>query len=52
MIDLEDPHKNHGNFLALLQFRVQSGDKVPSDHMKSAGSNATYTSKTSQNELI
>ena len=48
----EDPNKNHGNFLALLQFRVQSGDKVLSDHLKSAGSNATYTSKTIQNELI
>ena len=48
----EDPNGNHGNFLALLQFRVQSGDKVLSDHMKSAGGNATYTSKTIQNELI
>ena len=44
----EDPAKNHGNFLALLQFR----DKVLSDHLKSAGGNATYTSKTIQNELI
>ena len=48
----EDPAKNHGNFLALLQFRVQSGDKVLLDHLKSAGGNATYTSKTIQNELI
>ena len=48
----EDPNGNHGNFLALLQFRVQSGDKVLLDHLKSAGGNATYTSKTIQNELI
>ena len=48
----EDPARNHGNFLALLQFCVQSGDKVLSEHLKSAGGNATYTSKTIQNELI
>ena len=38
--------------MALLQFRVQSGDKVLSDHLKSAAGNATYTSKTIQNEII
>ena len=38
--------------MALLQFCVQSGDKVLSDHLKSASGNATYTSKTIQNELI
>ena len=40
------------NVLALLQFRVQSGDKVLSDYLKSAAGNATYTSKTIQNEII
>ena len=24
----EDPHANHGNFLALLQFRVLAGDHI------------------------
>ena len=48
----EDPSRNHGNFLALLHFHVQSGDKVLSEHLKSAGGNATYISKTIQNELI
>ena len=48
----ENPTSNHGNFLALLQFRVQAGDKVLSDHLQSAPANATYTSKTIQNELI
>ena len=48
----EDPSGNCGNFLALLQFQVQSGGKVLSEHLKSAGGNATYTSKTIQNEPI
>ena len=48
----ENPTSNHGNFLALLQFRIQAGDKVLSDHLQSAPANATYASKTVQNELI
>ena len=48
----ENPNSNHGNFLALLQFRIQAGDKILSDHLQSAPANATYTSKTIQNELI
>ena len=48
----EYPTSNHGNFLALLQFRIQAGDKVLSDHLQSAPANATYISKTIQNELI
>ena len=27
---------NHGNFLALLQFRIQAGDKVLSEHFQTA----------------
>ena len=48
------PYANHGNFMALLQFRIQSGDKVLADHLQSGGyqGNALYTSKTIQNELI
>ena len=46
------PHSNHGNFLALLQFRVKAGDQVLDDHLKTAPANALYTSKTIQNELI
>ena len=37
--------------MTLLHFRVQSGDKVLSEHLKLAGDNATYTSTTIQNEL-
>ena len=48
----ENPCANHGNFLALLQFRIHAGDSILEDHLKSAASNAIYTSKTIQNELI
>ena len=47
-----DPLANHGNFLALLQFRIQAGDKVLSEYLQTAASNAVYTSKTIQNEII
>lgn len=47
-----DPLANHGNFMALLQFRIQAGDTVLSEHLQTAGGNAVYTSKTIQNEII
>ena len=47
-----DPLTNHGNFLALLQFRIQAGDEVLKKHLQTAQGNALYTSKTIQNELI
>ncbi len=43
---------NSGNFKALLKFRVEAGDKTLSSHLESCKKNATYTSKTSQNELL
>ena len=48
------PDENPGNFLALLQFRIQSGDAILAEHLHSAHEhrNALYTSKTIQNELI
>ena len=48
----EDPDANHGNFLALLHFRVQAGDEVLKQHLRTAAGNALYTSKTVQNEMI
>ena len=48
----ENPAENHGNFLALLQFRVQAGDQVLKEHLRTAAGNALYTSKTIQNEMI
>ena len=44
--------RKDGNFRALLKFRVDSGDDVLRQHLESAASNATYISKTTQNELI
>ncbi|XP_065643089.1 uncharacterized protein LOC136074678 [Hydra vulgaris] len=40
------------NFKALLVYWVDAGDKVLEHHLKSSGKNATYISKTVQNELI
>ena len=47
-----DPLANHGNFMALLQFRIQAGDMVLSEHLQTAGGNAVYISKLIQNEII
>ena len=41
-----------GNFKAIWNLRVESGDKILQDHLARVGKNATYTSKTIQNELI
>ena len=43
---------NRGNFQALLDFRVLSGDTVLKEHFETAPRNATYRSKTIQNDLI
>ena len=37
--------QDSGNFQALLDFRVRSGDQVLADHFKNAPRNATYRSK-------
>ena len=47
----KDPHANHGNFLALLQFRVQAGDHILKRHQDNAAGNALYSSKTVQNTI-
>ena len=46
------PTSNPRNFKALLQFRVDAGDKDLKLHMKTAPKNATYCSATIQNEII
>ena len=40
------------NFVELLQFRVRGGDKVLEQHLKNCSGNASYISKTSQNDWI
>lgn len=41
-----------GNFKELLDFRASCGDNLLDDHLRSCKKNATYVSKTSQNELL
>ena len=43
---------NHGNFRALLDFRISSGDTLLREHLQKAGSNAIYTSPDIQNQII
>ena len=43
--------KDCGNFQALLNVRVDSGDTVMEEHFKKAPQNATFRSKTTQNEI-
>ena len=52
-LDVEKPvSASQGNFRSLLTFRVDAGDTVLKQHLATAGKNATYISKTTQNELI
>ena len=41
-----------GNFQALLEFQIDSGDQTLQHHLKTASRNVTYISKTIQNEMI
>lgn len=43
---------NQGNFKALIDFRIDAGDDILKEHLKSCGRNATYVSKMTQNELL
>ena len=43
--------RNLGNFVECLRFRAEH-DRILARHLQSAPCNATYTSKTSQNEMI
>lgn len=47
-----DDLTNSGNFQALVDYRVRGGDQVLAEHLASAPKNATYRSKTTQNDLI
>jgi hypothetical protein len=50
--DGDETSINRGNFRALLKFRVDAGDKILEEHLQTAAHNATFISKTTQNELI
>ena len=51
-MQLKNSLENHGNFWALLKFRMEAGDFILSEHLDTAAQNATYTSPTIQNQLI
>ena len=52
-IDIErTPDAQHGNFWALLQFRVAAGDTVLRDHLSKSSRNATYISSRIQNQIL
>ena len=48
----ERTSKNHGNFWALIKFRISAGDTILQDHFATTSRNATYTSPTIQNDII
>lgn len=50
--DLELACEGHGNFWALLQFRISSGDTLLREHLTTAPKNATYVSPDIQNQVI
>jgi len=43
---------NEGNFRELLKFRIECSDLELKIHFEISNSNATYISKTSQNEIV
>ena len=52
MLPLTRETASHGNFLALLDFRVEAGDSVLGMHLSTAAKNALYTYWNIQNQLI
>lgn len=51
-IDRDHNRGNEGNFRALLKFRIDSGDEILKQHLSECPNNASYISKTTQDELI
>ena len=47
-----DPESNRGNFLALLDYNIESGNSALARHLQESSKNSIYTSKTIQNDLI
>lgn len=48
----EENELNQGKLKAVIDFCISSGDKVLEEHLASCGKNASYISKTSQNDLL
>ena len=52
LLNEREKNASEGNFRELLKFRVNSGDKVLENHLKTVSLRATYISKTVRYELI
>ena len=50
--DLTYDHSPQGNFMAFVKFAIDSGDIVLKEHLERCSRNATYMSKTTQNDLM
>jgi hypothetical protein len=48
----DDCSSKEGNFRALLRYRIESGDTALKCHLEKCNKNASYVSKTTQNQLI
>lgn len=51
-LNLDEGKRNEGKFRALLRFRVDAGDKDLEFHLRNSPKNASFLSKTTQNNLI
>ena len=51
-LEVQGAPSNHGNFWALLNFRITAGDTHLRDHLQRAAINTTYTFPDTQNQLI
>ncbi|XP_022164655.1 52 kDa repressor of the inhibitor of the protein kinase-like [Myzus persicae] len=49
---IQNSVNNEGNFRELLKFRIDSGDDVLKKHLQNCPKNASFISKTTQNDLI
>ena len=49
---IDNPESNPGNFQALLKFRCEAGDTTLTEHFIECARNATYRSKTIQNDIL
>ena len=53
MDDATNTDKTHqGNFKNLLDFRIDAGDIALKEHLETSRKNASYISKTTQNQLL
>lgn len=49
---IQNSVNNEGNFRELLKFRIDAGDDVLKNHLQNCPKNASFISKTTQNDLI